>query len=186
MRRPLAGFGFWPRRVRPCVGGVLRMLRRRRMIRCPRHGLYQPWWLARVPMGPWSRLDHDWRYPASHGDSKQRFCRGRLPRPLQGRAGVCRCGPCLAAGTVCRRGWCSRGGFGWRQTSGPPPSARRCTWPFCKPAAARPNPLRHRRPIGETPAGACCSHRGHVEVFDHDLAIGARQLGGELVGCFPP
>ena len=41
-----------------------------------------PWpvptvWLARVPMGPWSRLDHNWRYPASHGDCAQRCGRGR-------------------------------------------------------------------------------------------------------------
>jgi nucleoside-diphosphate-sugar epimerase len=54
MRRPLAGFGFWPRRFGPRVGGVLQKLRRRRVIRRRRHGLYQPWWLARVPMGPWS------------------------------------------------------------------------------------------------------------------------------------
>lgn len=36
------------------------------------------------------------------------------------------------------------------------------------------------------PPAHAAFHRGHVEVFDHDLAIGARQLGGELVGCFPP
>ena len=29
-------------------------------------------------------------------------------------------------------------------------------------------------------------HGSHVEVFDHDVAVGARQLGGELVGGFPP
>lgn len=68
MRRPLAGFWFWPRRVRPSVGGVLQMLCRHRMVRCRRHGLYQPMIrLARVPMGPWSRLDHNWHIPAASG-----------------------------------------------------------------------------------------------------------------------
>lgn len=39
-------------------------------------------------------------------------------------------------------------------------------------------------PVGTFPHAAF--HRGHVEIFDHDLAVGARQLCGELVGCFPP
>jgi len=42
----------------------------------------------------------------------------------------------------------------------------------------------HGAPVGATPHTTF--HRGHVEVFDHDLAIGARQFGGELVGGFPP
>lgn len=44
--------------------------------------------------------------------------------------------------------------------------------------------------IGDgAPVGAfahAAFHRGHVEIFDHDLAVGACQLCGELVGCFPP
>jgi hypothetical protein len=49
MRRPLARFGFWPRCVRPHLGRVLRMLRRHRMLRCRRHGLYPSplgWWIS--------------------------------------------------------------------------------------------------------------------------------------------
>src|SRR5271156_321319 len=38
MRCPFAGFGFWPHRLGPRVGGVLWKLHRRRMIRCRRDG----------------------------------------------------------------------------------------------------------------------------------------------------
>jgi hypothetical protein len=41
-----------------------------------------------------------------------------------------------------------------------------------------------RAPVGAPPHTAF--HRGHVEVFDHDVAVYARQLGGELVGGFAP
>ena len=43
--------------------------------------------------------------------------------------------------------------------------------------------IRNRAPERAPPHAAF--HRGHVEVFDHDAAIAARQLGGELVGSFP-
>src|SRR5208337_2169543 len=39
------------------------------------------------------------------------------------------------------------------------------------------------RPAKRPPAHTAF-HGGHVEVFDHDVAIAARQLGGELVGGF--
>jgi hypothetical protein len=37
----------------------------------------------------------------------------------------------------------------------------------------------------QRPASHTAFHGGHVEVFDHEVAIGARQFGGELVGGFP-
>ena len=40
-------------------------------------------------------------------------------------------------------------------------------------------------PAKRSPAHALC-HGGHVEILDHDAAVGARQLGGEPVGGFPP
>jgi hypothetical protein len=42
----------------------------------------------------------------------------------------------------------------------------------------------HRAP--ESPAPHALFHCGHIEVLDHDLAAGARQLGAELMGSFPP
>ena len=74
MRCPLAGFGFRPRRLWPRVGGVLWMLRRHRLVRCRRHGLYQSQvlWLVRVPMGQWSQRDHNWQYLASHHQDQSR------------------------------------------------------------------------------------------------------------------
>jgi hypothetical protein len=60
MRRPLAGFfpgvaagSVLASPLLAPLGGVLQKLRRRRVSRRPRHGLYQPAWLAREPMGPW-------------------------------------------------------------------------------------------------------------------------------------
>ena len=38
----------------------------------------------------------------------------------------------------------------------------------------------------ERPSTHALFHGGHVKVFDHEVAISARQLGGELVGGFPP
>ena len=38
----------------------------------------------------------------------------------------------------------------------------------------------------ERPPAHAPFHGSHVEVFAHDVAVGARQLGGELVGGFPP
>jgi hypothetical protein len=43
--------------------------------------------------------------------------------------------------------------------------------------------IRHRTP--ESPAAHALFHRGHVEVLDDDVAIGARQPAAELMGCFP-
>src|SRR6185437_4530960 len=40
-------------------------------------------------------------------------------------------------------------------------------------------------PAKRSPAHALF-HGGHVEILDHDAAVGARQLGGEPVGGFPP
>jgi len=53
MRRPLAGFGFWPLRVWPRRGrGLTDAPAAPQGAGVRRHGLYQPrWWLARVPMG---------------------------------------------------------------------------------------------------------------------------------------
>jgi hypothetical protein len=44
--------------------------------------------------------------------------------------------------------------------------------------------IRHRAP--QCPAPHALFHRGQIEVLDHDLAVGARQLGAELMSCFPP
>jgi hypothetical protein len=38
----------------------------------------------------------------------------------------------------------------------------------------------------ERPPAHAPFHGGHVEVFDHDVAVAVRQRGGELVGSFPP
>jgi hypothetical protein len=41
------------------------------------------------------------------------------------------------------------------------------------------------RPAKRPPAHTAF-HRGHIEILYHDLTVGARQLGSELVGSFPP
>ena len=38
----------------------------------------------------------------------------------------------------------------------------------------------------ESPVPHALFHRGHVEVLDDDVAVSTRQLGGELMRCFPP
>jgi hypothetical protein len=49
------------------------------------------------------------------------------------------------------------------------------------------NPIAAAETTGETPAGPILRFNGgHIEVFDHEVAIAARQLGGELMGGFPP
>ena len=105
MRRPLAGLGFWPRRVRPRVGGVLRMLRRRRMIRRPRHGLYQP--MCGWPGYRWGR-GPDWTTtgvirPVTEIQRSVAVAVDDFTGAA-GRSGVCRCGPCRPGGTGCRLG----------------------------------------------------------------------------------
>jgi hypothetical protein len=44
--------------------------------------------------------------------------------------------------------------------------------------------IRHG-PAKRPPAHALF-HRGHIEIFNHKAAVGARQLGGQLMGGFPP
>lgn len=52
----------------------------------------------------------------------------------------------------------------------------------------RPNPT--HRGVGhgtaECPPTHALFHRGHIQVLDNDVAVAARQLGGELVGGLPP
>ena len=72
---------------------------------------------------------------------------------------------------------CSRGGSGWTGTNGPPPSARR---PIAGGLVGQHRPdqthrgIRNGTPVG-TPSHAAF-HGRQIEVFDHDVAIGARQL----------